>query len=163
MTDWLTEQMEEQRKRVQESQVTLQRYREANDALAVEDRQNIVVQKLAELNGIATRAKSDRIQKEAAFRQLESLQAKPDGVYEFPAIVANERIQLLRSDIAQIRRQQAQLAEELGCQASRDGEAQRRPRERDEQASPGNVDGGRGRSQRVHGRAGDRVAGWFRR
>ncbi len=114
VSDWLTQQLEEQRKRVQESQVALQRYRESNDALAVEDRQNIVVQKLAELNGIATRAKTDRIQKEAAYRQLESLMATPDGVYAFPAIVANERIQQLRSDVEQIRRQQTQLGAELG-------------------------------------------------
>ena len=60
------------------------------------------MQKLAELNGIATRAKTDRIQKEAAYRQLESLMATPDGVYAFPAIVANERIQQLRSDVEQI-------------------------------------------------------------
>jgi succinoglycan biosynthesis transport protein ExoP len=114
VSDWLTLQLEEQRKRVQESEAALQRYRESNDALAVEDRQNIVVQKLADLNGIATRAKTDRIQKEAAYRQLESLSATPEGVYAFPAIVANERIQLLRSEVEQLRRQQAQLSEELG-------------------------------------------------
>jgi capsular exopolysaccharide synthesis family protein len=114
VSDWLTLQLEEQRKRVQESEAALQRYRETNDALAVEDRQNIVVQKLAELNGIATRAKTDRIQKEAVHRQLESLAATADGVYSFPAIVANERIQQLRSELELLQQQRGQLAQNLG-------------------------------------------------
>jgi polysaccharide biosynthesis transport protein len=114
VSDWLTGQLEEQRQRVEESEAALQRYREANDALAVEDRQNIVVQKLADLNGAATKAKTDRIQREAAYRQLESLITTPEGVHSFPAVVGNPRIQQLRSDLDGLRGRKTQLAQELG-------------------------------------------------
>ena len=40
--------MAEQRKKVEESEAALQRYKEQHDAVAVEDRQNIVVQRLGE-------------------------------------------------------------------------------------------------------------------
>ncbi len=46
---WLAQQLEEQRKRVEESEMALQQYREEHDAVSLEDRQNIVVQKLADL------------------------------------------------------------------------------------------------------------------
>ena len=47
-TDWLSAQLAEQRKKVEESEAALQRYKEQHDAVAVEDRQNIVVQRLGE-------------------------------------------------------------------------------------------------------------------
>ena len=51
----------------------LQRYREQNDSISLEDRENIVVQKLADLNAAVTRAKTERIQKEALYQQLQAL------------------------------------------------------------------------------------------
>ena len=51
------------------------RYREQNDAISLEDRENIVVQKLADLNAAVTQAKTERIQKEAMYSQLAASQA----------------------------------------------------------------------------------------
>lgn len=45
-SDWLGEQLAEQRKKVEASEQALQNYREQGDAVALEDRQNIVVQGL---------------------------------------------------------------------------------------------------------------------
>ena len=69
-TDWLEGQLAEQRKKVEASEAELQRYKEQHDAVAVEDRQNIVVQRLSDLNGAATKAKTTRIEKEALYNQL---------------------------------------------------------------------------------------------
>ena len=60
-TDWLGERLAEQRASVEASEVVLQQYREQHDAVALEDRQNIVVQRLAELNAVVTRAKTQRL------------------------------------------------------------------------------------------------------
>ena len=38
--------------------------------MPIEDRQNIVVQKLSDLNAAVTRAKTERIQKEASYNQI---------------------------------------------------------------------------------------------
>ena len=112
-TDWLGEQLAEQRQKVEESEAALQRYKEAHDAVAVEDRQNIVVQRLADLNGAVTKVKTERIEKEAQFNQLRSLEGTP-AVDSFPAVIANDYIQKLKSDIGDLQRQQAQLAEKYG-------------------------------------------------
>ncbi|PYR23624.1 MAG: hypothetical protein DMF94_00740 [Acidobacteria bacterium] len=53
-SDWLGQRLGEQRKQVESTEAALQRYREQNDALSLEERQNIVVQKLADLNGAGT-------------------------------------------------------------------------------------------------------------
>ena len=112
-SDWLEAQLAEQRKMVEESEAALQLYKEQHDAVAVEDRQNIVVQRLADLNGAATRAKTLRIEKEALYNQLQSLH-RTQGIDTFPAVLGNEYIQRLKGDLGDLQRQKAQLADRYG-------------------------------------------------
>ena len=46
-TSWLADRLAEQRAQVETAEAALQRYREQHDAIPLEDRENIVVQKLA--------------------------------------------------------------------------------------------------------------------
>ena len=112
-TDWLSDRLGEQRKKVEESEAALQKYKEEHDAVAVEDRQNIVVQRLGDLNSAVTKAKTTRIEKEAQYNQLKSIQGTP-AVESFPAVVANDYIQKLKSELGDLQRQQAQLSEKYG-------------------------------------------------
>jgi polysaccharide biosynthesis transport protein len=112
-TDWLGERLAEQRRSVEESEAALQRYKESHDAIAVEDRQNIVVQRLADLNGAVTKAKTMRIEKEALYNQLKAVQGTP-AVDTLPAVLGNEYIQKLKSELGDLQRQQAQLTEKYG-------------------------------------------------
>lgn len=112
-TAWLESQLAEQRKKVEESEAALQRYKEQHDAVAVEDRQNIVVQRLADLNGAATRAKTTRIEKEALYNQLRSIQ-NSNALDSFPAVLGNEYVQKLKGDLGDLQQQQAQLADRYG-------------------------------------------------
>jgi capsular exopolysaccharide synthesis family protein len=113
-SDWLREQLAEQRRRVEESENALQRYRESSDAISLEDRQNIVVQKLADLNSIVTKAKTDRIEKEALYQQLERLRADQSALDTFPLIQSNAYMQQLKTELAALHGQRAQQAERLG-------------------------------------------------
>src|SRR5690606_14243196 len=45
-SQWLSDRLAEQRKQVEDAELALQRYREQNDAISLEDSENIVVQKL---------------------------------------------------------------------------------------------------------------------
>jgi succinoglycan biosynthesis transport protein ExoP len=112
-TDWFGQQLAEQRKKVEETEVALQQYKETHDAIAVEDRQNIVVQRLADLNGAVTKAKTTRIEKEALYNQLKAVQGTA-AVDTFSAVLGNEYIQKMKSDIGDLQRQEAQLAEKYG-------------------------------------------------
>ncbi len=113
-SDWLGQQLAEQRKKVEDTEQALQRYREKGDAIALEDRQNIVVQRLSDLNQAVTKARTDRIEKEAVYRQLEAIQANKIALDTFPAILSNTFIQQLKTQLSDLQRQQAQMAERLG-------------------------------------------------
>ena len=113
-SDWLTERLSEQRKEVENAELALQQYREQNDAISLEDSENIVVQKLADLNAAVTRAKTQRIEKEALYNQLRASQSNPAALDTFPAILSNSFIQQQKAEIARLQREQAQLSEKLG-------------------------------------------------
>ncbi len=113
-SDWLNEQLATERKKLEASEQALQLYREKGDAVALEDRQNIVVQRLADLNAAYTQARTERIEKEALYNQLRSLQNDRAALDTFPAILSNAFIQQLKSQVADLQRQKAQLSERLG-------------------------------------------------
>jgi uncharacterized protein involved in exopolysaccharide biosynthesis len=115
-SDWLGLRLGEQRKQVEASEQALQKYRERTDSVALEDKQNIVVQKLADLNTAVTRAKTERIQKEALYNQITSLQDDRAALDTFPAILTNTFIQQQKGELADLQRQQAQLSQKLGRQ-----------------------------------------------
>jgi capsular exopolysaccharide synthesis family protein len=114
-SDWLGQRLGEQRRQVEASESALQRYREQNDAVSLEERQNIVVQKLADLNAAVTKAKTDRIQKEAAYNQIRTLQGNRTALDTIPAILSNQFVQQQKTELAELQRQQAQMSEKLGA------------------------------------------------
>jgi capsular exopolysaccharide synthesis family protein len=114
-SDWLAARLGEQRKQVESSEQALQKYRESsNDAVSLEERQNIVVQRLADLNQAVTRAKMERIEKESTYNQIRAMQNDRAALDTFPAILGNGFIQQQKSELAELQRQQAQLGEKLG-------------------------------------------------
>ena len=113
-SDWLGERLSEQRQQVEQAEAALQRYREQNDAISLEDHENIVVQKLADLNAAVTQAKTERFQKEALYKQLQSLADAGAALDSFPAILTNDYIQQQKSELSQLQTQYRQLSEKLG-------------------------------------------------
>jgi uncharacterized protein involved in exopolysaccharide biosynthesis len=113
-SDWLGERLAEQRQQVEASEQAVQRYREQTDSLSLEENQNIVVQKLSELNAAVTRAKTERIQKEAAYDQIRTLQSNRGALDTFPAILSNGFIQQQKGVLAGLQQEQAQLSDTLG-------------------------------------------------
>jgi polysaccharide biosynthesis transport protein len=113
-TTFLGEQIAEQRKRVEATELALQKYREQNDAVALDDRQDIVVQKLADLNAAVTKAKTERLEKEALYNQLRTIQNNSAALDTFPAILSNTFIQQQKAELANLQRSFAAMGEKLG-------------------------------------------------
>ena len=113
-SDWLGDRLAEQRRQVEAAESALQRYREQHDAISLQDHENIVVQKLADLNAAVTQAKTDKFQKQAMYNQLQSLGGKNGSLDTFPAILSNTYIQQQKAELAQLQSQQSQLSEKLG-------------------------------------------------
>ena len=113
-SEWLGEQLAEQRQLVEASEAALNAYRQQHDAISLVERQDIVVQRLAELNAAVTRAKTHLIGKEAEYRQLEAIQHDPAALDALPAIVSHAYIQEVRVELANLQTQRAEQAENLG-------------------------------------------------
>jgi polysaccharide biosynthesis transport protein len=113
-TEFLSARMKEQRKSLEQSEQALQKYREQTGAVALQDRQNIVIQRLSDLNAAVTRARTERIEKEAVYNQVRDAQNNRALLDTAPAILSNSFIQQLKAQQAEQQRQQAQLSEKLG-------------------------------------------------
>ena len=110
--DWLGGQLAEHRLQVEASEAALQNYREQNDGVVVEDGQNVVVQRLVDLNAAVTRARTTRLEREALFTQLDSLDGST--LESFPLVVSNTYVQQLRSELSIVEREQEELAQTYG-------------------------------------------------
>jgi succinoglycan biosynthesis transport protein ExoP len=113
-TKWLDAQLADERKRVEATESALQSFREQHDALSLAEGQNMVVQKLADLNTAVTRAKTTRIERETQYRELLQAQRDPAALDAFPAILSNPFIQQLKGDLVGLQRDYAKLSETLG-------------------------------------------------
>jgi capsular exopolysaccharide synthesis family protein len=111
---WLEARLDEQRRKVEADDLALQQYKEQQDALSVEDRQNIVVQRLSDLNTAATKARTDRLEKEGTYRQIEQAQTNPAALDNVPAIAVNATIQQYRTQLGDLQRQQLELGQRYG-------------------------------------------------
>ena len=83
--DWLKGELDKQRKVVENAERAMANYQEEQNAMSLDDRQNIVIDRLKSLNDAVTKAKTTRLQKEALQRQLGDLTPDTAGVDTFPA------------------------------------------------------------------------------
>ena len=90
---WLNKQLEEMAAKVQEAQKKLYKFGQKSDIYALEDKNNVVVQKFIDLSSLLTRAQAEQMAKEAQFKQIE--QDGPDA----PLIVNNGLIASLRQQM----------------------------------------------------------------
>ena len=107
---WLTEEVAKQQNVVQSSERMLAEYRENQNALSLEDRQNIIVSRLNQVNDAASKARMGRIQKEALYNQV--LAAKDREALS--VIASNPFVQQLKTRIVELQRDKVRLEERYG-------------------------------------------------
>ena len=86
---WLSDRLAEQRAAVAKAETALQDYRATNDAMGLLERQNIIGQQMLDLNAAVTRAKTERLQKETQYRQIQAIRNDPAALESHPLITAN--------------------------------------------------------------------------
>ena len=119
-SDWLSKQLVDLQMKVETSQEKLVRYQKEHEILGTDEKTNIITEKLDELNREMTAAESDRMQKEAVYRQTQS--SDPEVVAA--AIIADTTgsaastvsnlLDKLRDQQATIRIQIADLSTQFG-------------------------------------------------
>jgi len=107
-SDWLAKQISDLQQRVETSQEKLVRYQRENGMLGIDEKQNIITQKLDDLNKSFTEAQADRITKQAAYETAKA--GKLDQVPESAGLLRSS----LRQQEATLRTQYAQLTTTFG-------------------------------------------------
>ncbi|HMB82105.1 MAG TPA: polysaccharide biosynthesis tyrosine autokinase [Vicinamibacterales bacterium] len=110
MLDWLDNELATQQKRVEESERSLAEYREKENALSLDDKQNIVLARLNQLNDRATMAKSTRVQKESLYNQVKAIATgvSPDAI---PVIGQNPNVTGAKGKLNELQREKVKLLE----------------------------------------------------
>jgi len=113
MIEWLDKELATQQKKVEDGERQLAEYRDTKNAMSLDDKNNIVAQRLNHLNDQLMLAKNDRIQKESLYNQVKSMSgsASPDAI---PAVAQNPQVQSLKSKIAELTANKAKLSEKYG-------------------------------------------------
>jgi succinoglycan biosynthesis transport protein ExoP len=119
-SDWLQKQLIDLQMRVETSQEKLVRYQKEHEILGMDEKTNIITEKLDELNKEMTMTEFDRMQKEAVYRQAQS----SDPVAVAAAIVPDSpgggntagsvMLDKLREQQAGLRIQVAELSTQFG-------------------------------------------------
>ena len=111
-TGWLAKRIKEQQQKLETAEKILQAYREKEGLVNFEERQGLVDQKLTSLSSSILEVRSTRIAKEAALNQMKSLGSK--DLESFSLMMGNAVVQSLRSDLGELQKEEARLAEALG-------------------------------------------------
>jgi capsular exopolysaccharide synthesis family protein len=113
MLSWLEAEVKKQQAKVEQSERELAQYRDRENAMSLDEKNNIVLSRLNSLNEAVLKARTTRIEKESINNQIKSLPAgtSPDSI---PAIAGSAQVQQHRTQLAELQRLKAQLAERYG-------------------------------------------------
>jgi capsular exopolysaccharide synthesis family protein len=98
--EWLTRQLQDLKAKVESADEDLQAFGSKHDIISLEEKENVTMQRLTELNEALTNAESDRIAKEAIYRQVQS-----KNVDSLPPILENKLISDLKQAYIQLEAQ----------------------------------------------------------
>jgi exopolysaccharide transport family protein len=121
-SDWLSQQLADLQMKVESSQEKLVEYQKEHGILGIDEKQNIITSKLDELNRELTTAESDRMEKEALYRlvqtpdlgtALAAVSGEPDN--QAPSASSTSALlEKLREQQADVKVQMAQLSTQFG-------------------------------------------------
>ncbi len=107
--EWLGKEVQRQQQVVQASERALAEYREQQNALSLEDHQNIVVSRLNQLNDSVTKAKTERVLRESLWNQVRNADADT-----IAAVIQNTFVANLKGRLGELQREKVSLAERYG-------------------------------------------------
>jgi capsular exopolysaccharide synthesis family protein len=102
---WLSDEAAEQARKVEAAEAALQKFKEKEGLVSIEERRVLLEQKLKDLGASLTVARTRRLEKEGQYRQMQSA-SNPE---ELPEAISSPLIQGLRTELAGLERQGAQL------------------------------------------------------
>ena len=113
---WLHGQIEEERKKVEQAEQALLRYKEKHSIVTdfSSDVENITAQKLAHLNTQVVEAESNRVEAETRYKQAMALTGTPDMLDSIPEVLNNELIRQIKSMEVGLYKRMSELSKKYG-------------------------------------------------
>ncbi len=106
-TQWLEKKLGEARKKMEESETRLNRYKRDHNIVALEDKESITAQKLEQLNKELVTAQTRRMETETRFKEVEAGRPIAD-------LMNNPLIQTLKGEEAKLITEQSELSKKFG-------------------------------------------------
>jgi capsular exopolysaccharide synthesis family protein len=114
MIEWLDKELEKQQQKVEESERALADYREKQNALSLDDKQNIVLARLNKLNDDVMLSKTRRTQREAQYNQIKAIVSGQVAADTIPVIAQNPQVQGAKTRLLQAQAERDRLAARYG-------------------------------------------------
>ena len=108
--EFLQDEAQELQGKLEQAERKLQAYKEENKAVSLEERQNIIVEKLRELNTAATEAKNSRLRIEADLAQVKRIgSANVEGLLRIGSVSKIPQVALIREQLLKAENQFAAM------------------------------------------------------
>jgi exopolysaccharide transport family protein len=113
---WLSNRIDDERKKVEAAEKALLRYKEENQIITdfSSDAENITAQKLAELNTQLVEAESRRVEAETRYRQAISLENTPDMLDSIPEVLSNDLVKEIKKMEVTLFSRMSELSKKYG-------------------------------------------------
>lgn len=111
--DWLQSRVDQMRDKVEHSQLKLQQYKKEHGIYSLDDRLPGVMQEMAALNTALTQARTERIEYETLYEEMQRASRQDASLDWMPAVVGNEFIQELKQQLAGLQRELKQLEKSM--------------------------------------------------
>jgi capsular exopolysaccharide synthesis family protein len=111
---WMTEKANEERKKLEDAENALQRYKRDNDLVTVENRLAVIPEKLSQINSEFTRAQTERKELEDVYRQITVARNDMASLERIPIFSTNGVIQAIREKIFRARQNIKELSKKYG-------------------------------------------------
>ena len=111
--EWLDKELAKQQQKVEDSERALANYRERQNAMSLDDKQNIVVSRLNKLNDDLLMAKSRLAQKNALYSSIRTI-GPGQPADSNPVIAQNPSVAAAKSKVSSLQSERARIAERYG-------------------------------------------------
>ena len=112
--DWLGQQLGRQAAKVEAAERAMADYRTEQNALSLDNRQNIVGARLNQLNDAVTRARTARLEKQALYDQVKDLDPNSPNLDTFPGVAQSPVVQTLKGQLGSLESEKAKNTERWG-------------------------------------------------
>lgn len=113
---WLTERIQEERKKVENAEMALLQYKEQQNIITdfSSDSESITAEKLAKLNAQVVEAESRRVEAETRYKQAKALENTPDMLDSIPEVLENPLVQSIKKMEVDLYNRMSELSKKYG-------------------------------------------------